>query len=113
MIEEIKLIDYPHTSQTVNLSGKDFKLEFRQNVAHNHIGLDILNNDGEPIVCGMKVVYGMNLLGGVKVAELPSGTLIFFKIDPTTRIAGYTEDLTLLYSDVYYDDYEDLLKDLQ
>lgn len=109
-IYTIELYGYPDVKMRVKLGEDFYGLHFTSNSEEDCVSLSISDNSGKLVLCGIKVVSGINLIGGVNVDRLPKGSLFFVGRDPNDRVSafGYGEGDFLLYTDEKYDDIGDL-----
>lgn len=66
--------------QTV-LDGTRYLFEFRFNARGQYWVFDIYTEQNEAIVCGVKVLLGVNLIGLYQDTRLPSGVLFAVDLD--------------------------------
>lgn len=103
-ISKIYLENYPHTIQTVTLGGIDYRIEFKYNNQFEDISMSIYTSDETPVIHGMKVVFGLNILNGVSVPNMPKGSLIAYSPDIKARISSLDNGVCVFYSEEVYDD---------
>ena len=96
-ISEIPLSPNPQT-MTINLAGAAYQLRFHfANVEEGGWLLDIADNNGNPLVCGIPLITGADLLK--QYAYLGIGGMLFVKTDgdpgarPTFENLGVTSHL--------------------
>lgn len=63
----------------IELGAEVFEMEIRYNETHDFFTIDVFKN-GEPLVYGEKIVYGVPLFYDINHEELPAPTII--PIDP-------------------------------
>ena len=79
----------PNETQQVTLSGTLYTLRWRWNERDARWFLDLSLSDGTPIVSGMRVVTGWDLLSSVPGTVRPPGAIIFYDITtPDTVLRG-------------------------
>lgn len=94
-----------HTSQTLTLDGVRFQLDTYTNKADGSWYMDLRNTDGDPIVLGIALATGLDLLYPYRYLGVPSGVLF------VNDLAGPREDPGLdTFTDqgaaLYYQDAE-------
>jgi len=103
----IKLFKRPNYNFEVMLKDGVYNLEFIENFTNNSVTLNIYDKENKPVLFGLKVVAGLNLLAGVTVANKPKGSLILLT-RALARDLVVDDDLDgvyFLYSEEYYDDF--------
>lgn len=78
-----------HTQQTLTLDGVRFQLDTYTNRADGGWHLDIRDSNGEPIVIGIALATGLDLLYPYRYLDVPAGILF------VNDLAGPREDPTL------------------
>lgn len=69
--------EFSSFEQTVVLSGRRYRLRSKWNTVHEYWSLDILDgSSNEPIITGLKVIVGVELLNRYNDERLPPGQLI-------------------------------------
>lgn len=85
--------DFTNYRQTTSLDGQDFVFRILYNEREDTWSFSLLDNEGDPIVQGIKVVVGIPLLRLVTDSRKPPGTLI--AIDTTVPAADVATEKTL------------------
>lgn len=67
--------DLPHQSFSVQLDGTVFRLRLRYNWRAGHWALDLADSSGAPLISGVAVRLGVDLLAQYADDRLPSGKL--------------------------------------
>lgn len=83
-MQVIPFQDLPAFTEEVELDGVPLKLSFVWNASNSAWILDIYNLAGVPVLAGVKVVLGFDLIGRYKRSGLPGGKLIV--VDPGQRL---------------------------
>ena len=100
-MRKITWLDFPDFTQEVVLDEDRYGLRFHWNSRGGFWTMSVLTTTQEPIVSGIKIVLGYNLLGRFRAYDVPPGDMI--AIDPsggTTRIEQndfLTERCSLVY----------------
>lgn len=107
----IPLFVYPNYKFTVKLGLEYFVLEFVENIVNNSVCLNIYNNNEVPVLLGIKVSAGINLINGVGVANLPKGSLILItkNMESDLIVGDSLDNVHLLYSEEVFDDFFEAL----
>jgi hypothetical protein len=82
--------DLPSYNFQITLEGIVFTLHFRFNVRDDRWYMDVNDVDDEPIVTGVKLLYGLPLLDRYKNERLPLGRFII--LDETGEERNPTRD---------------------
>lgn len=86
----------------ISLDGVVYTLAFRLNSRMNRWFMDVKDSDDLPLIMGVALLQGTDLIERFKAAALPAGHFIIFNIENETLEAG-ADDLgansLLLYAD--------------
>lgn len=97
MAEEIKWPDFPEWEQQVKLSGTTYRIRARYNTTAERWVIDLLTQDKEEIITGVRVVRGVLLLAQYTDDRLPSGDLMVIGEEPNRSNMGTSS--FLVYED--------------
>lgn len=100
----IPTFDDPFYTQTTSLDGVQYLLEFRYNQRENSWYLNVSLDDATPLVKGVKIVLGSDLLGRFVDRRMPTGRLVAIangEDDSTPGMGelGVDRRVTLVYLD--------------
>lgn len=68
--------EFSSFEQTVTLDGRLFRLHARWNTSHEYWSMDIIDDEDSPLVTGLKIVLGVELLNRYNDPRLPPGRLL-------------------------------------
>lgn len=89
-----------HTSQTLTLDGVRFQLDTYTNRADGSWYMDLFDTDGTPLVQGIALVTGLDLLYPYRYLPVPAGVLFVNDLDgPRTDpgLDSFTDKEAALY----------------
>ena len=86
-----------HTSQTMVLDGVRFRIDTYTNVIDSSWYMDLFDSDGNALVQGIALVFGLDLLYPYRHLDVPPGILFISgdPVDPT--LDSFNDEEAVLY----------------
>lgn len=100
--------DHANELISTNLDGIGYDLDFAWNQSDQRFYLDIFTEEGTPVACSLKVVFGIDLLANVSSDLAPVGVLTILDMeeefgsipcDPSIETFGTETRHRLIYLD--------------
>lgn len=89
--------DDKHTSQTMVLDGVRFRLETYTNVVDSSWYMDLFDSEGNALVQGIALTFGLDLLFSYRHLDVPPGILFVSGNFEDPTLDSFTDETSVLY----------------